>query len=76
MVNRKSKSANFLQHGSPRKKLMEQMPTNKAKNKNQKKKKNKKPLIPISWEDAKEYFQKLEDKRTEINERRKKSKPK
>jgi hypothetical protein len=67
MVNRKSRNAFFLEHGSPLKQLREQVknaPTKKKKNVAKKKKRGTK----VTWEgSAKEYFEGLKTKRSKRN---------
>lgn len=63
MVNRKSRNANFLSNGSPRKKMTEQIVKKLAKKHQIKKKDKIKPNPPITWELSKDYFESLEHKR-------------
>lgn len=63
MVNRKSRNANFLTNGSPRKKIAEQIVKKLAKKHQIKKEIKIKPKPAITWELSKEYFQKLEQKK-------------
>ena len=64
MVNRKSQAANFVQNGSPKKRLADQVIKAKIKNNHPKENKGKKNAgTPVTWDFAKEYFADVEKKR-------------
>ena len=70
MVNRKSRNANFLQNGSLKSKMVEQIKKEKVENNHPKENKRKRTRKnPITLDDAKEFFENLEYLRNKKNKK-------
>lgn len=64
MVNRKSRSANFLQNGSPKKRILDL--NSKSKKVSKKAKKKRKIKTKIVWEGEEEYNQVIKNKKANL----------